>query len=69
MDVIGKYILIKKHTMKKGKRARRHFGDGDSADMQKMRELAAKYATEENEDFLIAQVIEEISKPETEKAS
>lgn len=71
MNVDGKYILIKKHTMRKHKRARRHFSDGCPEDMQKMRELAGQYAAEQGEDFLIVQVIEEISKPgtKTEKAA
>jgi hypothetical protein len=64
MDVTGQYLLIKKHTMRKNKRARRRFSDGDPQDMQTMRELAAKYAAAQGEDFLIVHVVEEISKPE-----
>lgn len=66
MDNTGQYILVKKHTQRKGKRVRRAFHNADGLEL--MRELGAQYATKHGEDFLIVQVVEEISKPESEES-
>lgn len=60
MDIVGKYFLIKKHTIKGSKRSRRAtFGPED---FENQRKLAEKYSKEnQGEDFLIVQVVEEIS--------
>jgi hypothetical protein len=65
MDVTGKFVLIKKHTMRKHKRARRHYAES-CEELNRMRELGAEYAVKQGEDFLIVQIVEEISKPEPE---
>ena len=65
MDVTGKYILVPKHTVRKKKPAKRSFHE--STDMDLMTELAGKYASERDEDFLIVQVVAEISRPKKSK--
>lgn len=61
MDVTGKYIIVEKHRKLKGKLARRRFSD--ETDMEKMIELATGYAAERGQDFLIVQVVTDVSKP------
>jgi len=62
MDVIGKYIIVPKHHPKSWKNRRRHFHD--ESDLAKATKLAQQYAAERGEDFLIVQVITEVSKPD-----
>jgi hypothetical protein len=65
MDVVGKYILIEKHIItRKGKKKRRAYHEAEGLDLA--RELATKYAADRQDDFLLVQIVEEISKPETE---
>jgi hypothetical protein len=68
MDVTGKFILIEKHIItRKGKKKRRAYHEADGLDLT--RELATKYAADRQDDFLIVQIIEEVSKPESEQDS
>lgn len=60
MDVTGKYLIIEKHRRVGGKKARRRFNDKEN--IPTMIELAKGYAEQRGEDFLIVQVIAEVSK-------
>lgn len=63
MDVTGKFFLVEKHKRIKGKPAKRRFNEQE--DIPTMVELAKQYAQQRGEDFLIVQVVAEVSKPET----
>ena len=66
MDVIAKYLIVPKHMKRRGKTVKRAFHESD--DMTLMQELATGYAKERREDFLIVQVIREVSKPPQERS-
>jgi hypothetical protein len=61
MDVAGKYILVPKHVVRKKKTVKRAYHD--VTEMELMTDLAGKYAAERDEDFLIVQVVAEVSRP------
>lgn len=61
MDVTGKYILVPKHVVRRKKIARRAFHE--ETEMELMVDLAGKHAAEKNDDFLIVQVVAEVSRP------
>ncbi len=61
MKVIGKYFIVQKHMKRNGKLHRRRFNEQE--EMERMKTLAAGYAEEHSEDFLIVQVVAEVSKP------
>lgn len=61
MDVTGQYILVPKHVVRKKKTVKRAYHDATEMDL--MTELAGKYAAERDEDFLIVQVVAEVSRP------
>ena len=61
MDVNGKYLIVTKHRKIRGKNVRRRFNEVQN--LPEMAELATQYAAERGEDFLIVQVIAEVSKP------
>lgn len=65
-DVKGQFFLIKKHLpLQNGKgKKRRHFFGPEEFEQQ--RDLARKFGMDDGEDFLIVQVVEEITnkKPE-----
>ena len=65
MEVNNKYFIIQKHIKRKGKLARRRFNEPERLD--EMIALAKKYAEESGEDFLIAMVVTEVSKPDAKK--
>jgi hypothetical protein len=65
MDVTGRYIIVPKHWGSKKKSRRRSFHGEE--EMELMVELATTYASQRNEDFLIVQVVREISKPKKTK--
>lgn len=65
MDVQGKYFIVEKHRKLKGKLARRKFNE--EGDIPTMVELAKGYAEQRDQDFLIVQVVAEVSKPKREK--
>jgi hypothetical protein len=68
MDVTGKFILIEKHIItRKGTKKRRGYHEADGLDLA--RDLAKKYAADRKDDFLIVQIVEEVSKPESEQDS
>ena len=62
MDVIGKYLIVAKHVKRKGKTVRRAVHESD--DMPLMNQLASGYALKHGEDYLIVQVVAEVSKPD-----
>ena len=62
MSVIGQYIIVPKHLRVRGKTKRRAFHGKQDAEL--MLQLATDYARARGEDFLIVQVITEVSKPE-----
>ena len=62
MDVRGQFIIVPKHLRVRKKTKRRSF-HGEQ-DMELMIQLATDYARARGEDFLIVQVIAEVSKPE-----
>ena len=63
--VDGQYLIIPKHkhrkTGVKRRLQRRQFHGIE--EMQTMENLAQKYAAENSEDYLIVQVVKEVSKP------
>jgi len=61
MDVTGQYLIIEKHRRVRGKKASRRFNDKENIPV--MIELAKDYAKQRGEDFLIVQVVVEVSKP------
>lgn len=65
MDVCGKYFIVEKHRKFKRKSkpvlARRRFYD--AGELDEARQRAGLYAGQKKEDFLLVQVIDEISKP------
>jgi hypothetical protein len=61
MDVVAKFLIVTKHRKIRGKNVRRRFNE--EQDLGTMVELAIGYAKERGEDFLIVQVIAEVSKP------
>ena len=65
MDVTGKFILVPKHVVRKKKTTKRAFHD--AKDMELMTELATTYANQRDEDFLIVQVVAEVSRPKKAK--
>jgi hypothetical protein len=64
-NINGKYLLISKHLITSEKKKKRR-NDFTEADFEKQRELARLYAKDRGDDFLIVQVIEEISVPKQE---
>lgn len=64
-DRVGLYFLINKHNMKDKKLYRRTFFKDD--EMEKQRKLGEKYAAENQDDFLIVEVLLEISASDTAK--
>lgn len=67
MDVIGQFIIVPKHLRVRKKTKRRSF-HGEQ-DMELMIQLATDYARTRGEDFLIVQVVAEVSKPEKADAT
>lgn len=65
MDVYGKFLIIPKHRMIRKKQIRRSFHDEES--MPLMQDLASQYSQARGEDFLIVQVVAEVSKPKNGK--
>ena len=65
MEVTGKFIIVPKHVVRKKKTVRRAFHD--ETDTELMTQLATKYAEERDEDFLIVQVVKEVSRPKNGK--
>ncbi len=66
MGVIGKYFIVEKHKQLRGHRlGRRRFNE--EINLEEMKELAAGYAKERGQDFLIVQVVTEVSKPAGEQ--
>ena len=61
MEVTGKFIIVPKHVVRKKKTIRRAF-HGET-DMELMTKLATDYAEQRDEDFLIVQVVKEVSRP------
>lgn len=64
MDVEGKFFLIEKHWRAKnikGKRRRSFFIGND--EIEKAVERAKKYSQNNREDYLLVQVVKEITKP------
>ena len=61
MDVQGKYFLIHKHWLRKGRKKfgrRRYY---ENTELGGAGELAKKYAKEHGDDYLLVQVIKEYS--------
>jgi len=61
MDVNRKFLIVAKHVKRKGKTVRRAVHE--SQEMPLMLQLANGYAQKHGEDYLIVQVIAEVSKP------
>lgn len=59
MDVSGQYFLVNKHIPIGKKKKRRFFFTAE--EIEKQIELAEKYAGENREDYLIVQVVREVS--------
>jgi hypothetical protein len=59
VDRIGQYFLINKHMLRNQKLVRRQFFD--LSEIDKHRDLGRKYATENEDDFFIVEVLLEIS--------
>ena len=64
MDVTGKFIIVPKHNISQKGKKRKRRAYHEASDLQLMQDLATKYAAERGEDFLIVQIVQEISKPE-----
>jgi hypothetical protein len=61
-DPTGKLIIMRKHFQREnGKRARRKFYEPGDIDFA--RELARRFANGNDEDFIVAQVVFEASRP------
>lgn len=69
MDVTNLIFLVEKHRFKRAKggrkviKLRRAFRAFTPEGLDEFKTLAGKYAAERNEDFLIVQVVEEVSRP------
>jgi len=62
MDITGQFFIVQKHMKRKGKLQRRKFHEQE--DLDEMIALARTYAARSGEDFLIVQVVHEVSKLE-----
>lgn len=64
-DRIGQYFMVNKHNLRDHRLHRRTFFDVSEIDLH--RELGRKYAAENEDDFLIVEVILEVSANEAAK--